>query len=252
MRIFVINLARSTERRACIEKQLSHLDLEYEIVEAVDGSQLSYTDIMKETRPLNYALSCGEVGCALSHINIYRKIASEGIPMALILEDDALIDYKTVEFISEIEERNTSFATVTLLTDGPKYIDKPLHRSKNKKYLIYDVLEAACSHGYVINNSAACRMANFLYPVWMVADKWQVLKEYSVCQVEAVIPSVVGKTPHADTSTIQSDNHLKKRIDKEKEIIWAAIKKNRPLKLKLKRLFWSSFIYPFLKVKKSP
>lgn len=250
MRIFVINLARSTERRACIEIQLSHLNLEYEIIEAVDGSQLSYTDIMKETRPLNYALSCGEIGCALSHINIYRRIVSECIPMALILEDDALIDSKTLEAISEIEERNIPFPTVTLLTEGPKYINKPLHKSEKKKYFIYEVLEAACSHGYVINNSAACRMANFLYPVWMVADKWQVLKEYSVCKVEAVIPPVIRKTSHADNSTIQIDNDFKKRLDEQKNLMWAGIKKNRPLKLKLKRLLWSSFIYPFLKISK--
>ncbi|WP_190286180.1 MULTISPECIES: glycosyltransferase family 25 protein [Pantoea] len=250
MKIFVINLARSPERRASMEQQLSRLNLEYEIVEAVDGSQLSYTDIMKETRPLNYALSCGEVGCALSHINIYRRIASEGIPMALILEDDALIDCKTVDVMSEIEERNTTHPTVTLLTEGPKYINKPLYKSDEKKHQIYEVLEAACSHGYVINNSAACRMANFLYSVWMVADKWQVLKEYSVCQVEAVIPSVIGKTPHADSSTIQFDNDFKKRLEEEKDFMWAGIKRKRPLKLKLKRLFWSSFIYPFLKISK--
>lgn len=250
MKIFVINLARSTERRKCIEQQLSLLNLEYEIVEAVDGSQLSYTDIMKETRPLNYALSCGEVGCALSHINIYKKIVSEGIPMALVLEDDALIDHITVEAMSEIEERNISFPTVTLLTEGPKYIDKPLHKSDKKKHFIYEVLEATCSHGYVLNNSAAFRMANFLYPVWMVADKWQVLKEYSVCKVEAVIPPVIRKTSHADNSTIQIDKDFKKRLDEEKDLMWAGIKKNRPLKLKLKRLLWSSFIYPFLKISK--
>lgn len=62
MKVFVINLARSTERRASMEQQLSLLNLDYEIVEAVDGSQLSYSDIMRETMPLNYALSCAEVG----------------------------------------------------------------------------------------------------------------------------------------------------------------------------------------------
>jgi glycosyl transferase family 25 len=76
MKVFVINLARSTERRASIEQQPSHLNLDDEITEAVDGSQLSYSDIMREMRLLNYALSCGEVGCALSHIGIYRKAAS--------------------------------------------------------------------------------------------------------------------------------------------------------------------------------
>ncbi|WP_191939643.1 glycosyltransferase family 25 protein (plasmid) [Pantoea agglomerans] len=80
---------------------------------------------MRETRPLNYALSCGEVGCALSHINIYRRITSEDIPLALILEDDALIDYRSVEIMSGIEERNTLPPTVTLLTEISQYIDKP-------------------------------------------------------------------------------------------------------------------------------
>ncbi|WP_277973138.1 glycosyltransferase family 25 protein [Pantoea agglomerans] len=37
MKVFVINLARSTERRATMEQQLSLLNLDYEIVEAVDG-----------------------------------------------------------------------------------------------------------------------------------------------------------------------------------------------------------------------
>ena len=250
MRIFVINLARSTKRRTCIEQQLSLLNLEYEIVEAVDGSELSYTDIMRETRPLNYALSCGEVGCAISHINIYRRIPSKNIPMALILEDDALIDYKTLEAMSEIEERNTSVPTVTLLTEGPKDIDKPLHKSEQKKYFIYKALEAACSHGYIINNSAACKMANFLYPVWMVADKWQILVEYSVCNVEAVMPPVISKTSCADNSTIQGSGLIDKRIKEEKVIMWKAIKKTRSWRPKLKRMLLSSLIYPFLKISK--
>ncbi|MBD8129236.1 glycosyltransferase family 25 protein [Pantoea agglomerans] len=250
MKVFVINLARSTERRASMEQQLSLLNLDYEIVEAVDGSQLSYTDIMRETKPLNYALSCGEVGCALSHINIYRRMAAESTPLALILEDDALIDSDTVDALNEIESLNINIPTVTLLTEGAKYINKPLHGSQEKKHAIYKVLEAACSHGYVVNHSAAKKLAEFLYPVWMVADKWQVLNEYSVCNVEVVIPPVIGKTAHADSSTIQIDEILKKRIDEEKDFMWAKIKNTRPLKLKLKRLIWSSFIYPFLKISK--
>jgi len=252
MKIFVINLARSPERRTSIEQQLSLLNLKYEIIEAVDGSKLSYSEILIETKAINYALNCGEIGCSLSHISVYKKIIAGNVPLALVLEDDALISRVTIEALNEIEKLNITTPTVTLLTDGPKYINKPLHHSQTGKYRIYRVLEAACSHGYVINNSAARKMAEFLYPVWMVADKWQILNEYSICNVEAVIPPVIKKTSHADNSTIQSDNQFKKIIDEKKGIMWAAIKKNRPLKLKLKRFFWSSFIYPFLKVKKSP
>lgn len=250
MKIFVINLARSPERRASMEQQLSRLNLEYEIVEAVDGSQLSYTDIMKETRPLNYALSCGEVGCALSHINIYRRIASEGIPMALILEDDALIDYSTVEVLTEIEERYTTLPTVTLLTEADQYIDKPTFILNNDRS-IYDVLEASRSHGYIVNHSAAIKLIEFLYPVWMVADRWQTLREYSVCNVEAVIPPVIRRTDLSDTSTIQVYNNGSKWLDDKKIAIWEEIKRHRPLKVKMMRCIWTTMVRPFLKVKKT-
>lgn len=249
IKIFVINLARSTERRASMHQQLSSLNLDYEIVEAVDGSQLTYTEIMRETKPLNYALSCGEVGCALSHINIYRKIASEGIPMALILEDDALIDYKTVEVVTQIENRNISSATVTLLTEASQYIDKPKFSLKQDRY-IYDVLEASRSHGYIVNQTAAIKLIEFLYPVWMVADRWQTLREYSVCNIEAVIPLVITRSLHSEESTIQIYNNDSRWIDEKKPILWKEIKKHRPLKVKLRRCICTSLIYPFLKIKK--
>ena len=246
MKIFVINLANSTERRASMEQQLSRLNLDYEIIEAVDGSQLSYTDIMRETRPLTYALSCGEVGCALSHINIYRRITSESIPLALVLEDDALIDDRTVEVMEEIEKRNNSLPTVTLLTEASQYIKKPTFNLNKNRY-IYDVLEASRSHGYIVNQSAARKLIEFLYPVWMVADRWQIFREYSVCNIEAVIPPVIMRTMHSETSTIQVYDNGSKWLSEKKIVLWKEIKKHRPLKVKLKRFLWTSFIYPFLK-----
>jgi GR25 family glycosyltransferase involved in LPS biosynthesis len=38
--IWVLNLERSKERRAFMEKQLQNLDLEFEIIKAVDGKLL--------------------------------------------------------------------------------------------------------------------------------------------------------------------------------------------------------------------
>jgi len=249
MKVFVINMARSTERRASMEQQLSLLNLDYEIVEAVDGSKLSYTDIMRETRPLNYALSCGEVGCALSHINIYRRITSEDIPLALILEDDALIDYRSVEIMSGIEERNTLPPTVTLLTEISQYIDKPTFSLK-EGYYIYDVPEASRSHGYIINQSAARKLIESLYPIWMVADRWQTLREYSVCKIDAVIPSVVRRSAHSEISTIQVYDNSSKWLDDKKIALWKEIKKHLPLKVKMMRCIWTALVRPFLKVKK--
>ncbi|MFB6324673.1 glycosyltransferase family 25 protein [Pantoea deleyi] len=248
MKIFIINLARSVERRKSMAQQLSALNLNYEFIDAIDGKKLTHDEILQNTKPISYAVTCGEIGCSLSHIKIYKKIKSENIPIALILEDDALLSPETVSALSEIEELNLKNPTITLLTEDPKYIGSPLHNSRFKNHKIFKVLEGACSHGYIINNSAACKMVDFLYPVWMVADKWQLLNEYSVCNVEAVVPPVIGKTPCADSSTIQIESTLKRRIEEQKKLMWAEIKKRRSHTLKIKRLLWSSFIYPFLNI----
>lgn len=226
---------------------MSSLSLDYEIIEAVDGSQLSYEDILQKTKVLNFAVSCGEIGCALSHINIYKKIIAQNIPHALILEDDALISSETIEVMNKLEELNTSLPTVTLLTEISQRLREPLHNTKGENHSIYKVLEAACSHGYVVNHRAAVQLANFLFPVWMVADRWHILREYSVCNLQAVVPPVIFRTEHADTSTIQINDKRHAWVVQKKNYIWVAIKKNRPFKVKLKRLIWTSFVYPFIK-----
>ncbi|WP_337025173.1 glycosyltransferase family 25 protein [Pantoea anthophila] len=249
MKIFVINLARSPERRSSIEQQLSLLNLNYEIIDAIDGSQLSYSDIIKETRPLSYAVTCGEIGCALSHINIYRKMVRENIPIALVLEDDAVLDYRSTQVMHELEKICNQSPTVTLLTETSQYIGKPKY-ALNDQLSIYNVLEASCSHGYIINFQAAIKLAAFLYPVWMVADKWQILREYSVCNVEAVIPPIIRKSEHSELTTIQFYKNCS-WLEGRKEYIWNEIKKGRPLKIKLKRLIWTSLGRVFIKIIKA-
>lgn len=107
--IFVISLARSQDRRTRIAARLQELSLEFEFFDAVDGKDLSdyhhslvdysFADFRKTYgRPL----SNGEVGCALSHALLYKKIVDENIPHAVILEDDAL---PNTEFAALIKDR---------------------------------------------------------------------------------------------------------------------------------------------------
>jgi GR25 family glycosyltransferase involved in LPS biosynthesis len=41
MKVFVINLERSSERRASIKRQLQAQDVDFEIIQAVDGATLT-------------------------------------------------------------------------------------------------------------------------------------------------------------------------------------------------------------------
>lgn len=73
MKAFIINLDSSTDRRATIAAQCLTAGIHYEFIRAVNGKQLSDEERAQHTRPLNYAFKAGEIGCALSHLSIYKK-----------------------------------------------------------------------------------------------------------------------------------------------------------------------------------
>jgi len=93
--VYVISLARAADRRESITALLDADGVEYELVDAVDGAQLDMNDC---TPPVNLekcwkrygiVMPKGAVGCALSHINIWKRMIAEQTEYAVVLEDDA-------------------------------------------------------------------------------------------------------------------------------------------------------------------
>ncbi len=79
-----------------MEVQLQALGMAYEIFPAVDGIQLSDDQLAKYSeveaiKTLGRPLVKTQIGCALSHLNIYEKIVAEGISECVVLEDDIYI-----------------------------------------------------------------------------------------------------------------------------------------------------------------
>jgi glycosyl transferase family 25 len=97
-KVYVISAKDNHERRAYMEKVLSDLDVQFKFFDAVMGKNLSNAEIDKvydEEGAKNYKtsrrrLSKAEIGCALSHISIYKKIIEENLNNALIFEDDII------------------------------------------------------------------------------------------------------------------------------------------------------------------
>lgn len=113
MKVFVINLKRSPERRAFMKKQLDALGMDYEFIEATDGKELSDEEIKNiydeeaSLKFLRVPLTRGEIGCAHSHIKTYQKIVNDNLDYALVLEDDSILEpslfslLKNNEFVSQ-------------------------------------------------------------------------------------------------------------------------------------------------------
>ncbi|KAM8878717.1 procollagen galactosyltransferase 1-like isoform 1-T1 [Spinachia spinachia] len=95
--VFMINLVRRSDRRERMLRSLYEQELSCKVVAAVDGKALNKTDIESmrikmlpgykdpyHSRPLTK----GELGCFLSHYNIWKEVADRGLQASLVIEDD--------------------------------------------------------------------------------------------------------------------------------------------------------------------
>ena len=108
IKVFVINLRRSLERRKDVSKKLDDAGIEYEFFEGVDGTELNqdflekvHSHSLDEIRSYGRKMLPGEIGAAMSHLNVYRKIRSDKIDLALVLEDDIEFDKKLAKLIND-------------------------------------------------------------------------------------------------------------------------------------------------------
>lgn len=84
---YVINLDRDVERLARMDAQCARLGIPYRRVRAVDGGDVDGTE---EITPLCAAVCTpGMIGCALSHIGVWKRVVAAGHACALVMEDDA-------------------------------------------------------------------------------------------------------------------------------------------------------------------
>lgn len=146
MRIFVINLAKRKDRLEHMTRQLSA----FERVEAVDGAAVRNPPVNRFLFwcSKGYGVKPGEIGCALSHQNVYRMIVEQGIDVACVLEDD-------VSLSEDFEGRIEALAT-DLRVEAPSVL-----------------AFAETAAGYLINQSGARLMLSVNSPIRSTADDWR-------------------------------------------------------------------------------
>ena len=106
--IYVISLVRETARRENIKQRLTALGANYEFFNAVDGKALQpsqYTHRMQTRHHFlkeGFEMTSGEIGCFMSHHNLWQKIADGKNEYALVLEDDAVWDNDFADVINQV------------------------------------------------------------------------------------------------------------------------------------------------------
>jgi len=177
---YVINLKRRPHRLDYF-RDFYKLSIPYEVFEAVDGNDIDTNQLLNDgvignvgyqsilntknniPRVFHYELgSPGAIGCALSHINLYKKIVEENSPDTayLIFEDDALVNTLRYEDINYLVNALPDdwhlyqigagkFITYTKSLNSP--IENPILYKLNKFH---------GTHAYVINLNGAKWLLN--------------------------------------------------------------------------------------------
>lgn len=185
--IFVISLARAPERRKSIEEHLRGLDLQYEIVDAVDGKLLPVDEQKKLLAPgVSYAP--GVIGCYLSHLAVYESLIDRSIPMALVLEDDARLNPKIVHALKTGDiSSNFDYCLLDcddVSEDTPVYYDPDSEEVLAAGFPVYSTnIGPALLHAYLMTQEGARKRIEHAWPIRKPVDVYSHLPYVPVIKV---------------------------------------------------------------------
>lgn len=195
IKILVISLLRSPDRREVISSRLNGLGLDFAFVDAVDARALS-TESVREIqlaqrthRDYGRLMGPTEISCAMSHVAAYREIANSKLDGAIILEDDAIIDNRFRALFNWLQAQRPSLRGLFLLGGG-EYLEKGVVKNYFDFAILaktpelsdpswgaffrvdrcFDRLARAC--GYFIDQESAARLFENNSPPKALADDW--------------------------------------------------------------------------------
>lgn len=206
MKAYVINLDKNIDRMVFMKSQLNRLGVEYERFSAVNGKELTKQQrrggfsAFRSFLAMGIRLTDGEIGCALSHAMIYRKMQDKEIPIALILEDDVLL---ADCFCNVLEKAVAGFIDC----NKPQVILLSSHACCQKhEDGIERITSGMCTDGYLITLPAARMLYKANYPVITVADRWHRWVKRLGLELYRIWPTVVQQNNNqfgTDVNTVQ-------------------------------------------------
>ncbi|AYV82027.1 MAG: glycosyltransferase family 25 [Homavirus sp.] len=175
VKIRYINLDRRPDRKTIIEEELNKYSLQYERFAAIDGTKLIMTDEVKKMfANNNFSWRRSIVGCALSHINLWKELLYDiSADYYMIVEDDISLNtnFPThyVKLLQILENRSVDLILMGYTTNIPyidpqnpitigleDYTDLYLYKIHDKSHIWGGLF------GYIINKSHAMRLLNIL------------------------------------------------------------------------------------------
>jgi glycosyl transferase family 25 len=183
MKAFVINLPQHKEKLEFIRDQLASKNItDYEIVKGVDGNLLTdevvatITDQDQSIRYIKRPLAKTEIGCALSHLLVYKEIISKNLPLAIIFEDDALfLDMFDIESLSPlIQDYEVILVGASTHHDSLREGDILECINKTEEHHVFGTF------AYLITQAGAIKLREHFSKINYPIDSWTILTRSGV------------------------------------------------------------------------
>jgi hypothetical protein len=222
VRAYVINLARSADRRAHITAGLRGTGLDVEFITAVDVEDLDFSDPQTAARltPSFFdRFRPGEAACAMSHASAHEQILADGLDSALVLEDDVTVPPELAEIADAVAARLYGAEVALLNFDSAEVVqvarDGAVDLPGGGQLLFpVDLSQPVSGAAYIITRDACERMGKLAVPIATKADDWAHFHRVgAIDQLRCVHPLAVRKAPEfASTMGYYSDASVRARV----------------------------------------
>ncbi len=201
--VIILSLENAVARRAPLINAFQAHGVPYEIWHAIDGRNglppeyESLIDRPAARYNLGRDMGNAEFACALSHHFIYRDILKRGLEMAVILEDDAIVDDRFFSFLNTLQ---TPVCDLLLLDHRRALVRRTGRLRLGNGEVAYRCMSKPwLTTGYIIMRDGAQKLVDRSLPMTAPAD-WPT--DIAEMQTYASVPRLVD---HQDIETAISD-----------------------------------------------
>jgi glycosyl transferase family 25 len=216
MKIAVINLARSEDRRELVRSNLGRLGLKFEFFPGIDALLGQHIGISRYQasaawRDHRQPFTLGEIGCFASHYLLWRQCVEARQPL-VIMEDDVLVDDGFVRALNAVPSLLSTYPLLRLglVSEGPN--SAPILVTPDGFEVVSLAPEAYGTQCYAVSDEGAKVLLEhadvWSLPVDLFLDYSQVcgigsygLRPYYVRQADQhAYPSLIGGQRHGQWS----------------------------------------------------
>ena len=226
--IQVVNLAHRSDRLKQFYDNHPFLKEKCERVEAVHGTKMTLnSDLVWLFRNNDFGWKKGVIGCALSHYNIWKKVATM-VPgyKALIFEDDAVLEKGFSSTWNNIVDSIPADTDVLMLGGvlPPNKNMLPLVSEQVNEYFarIKTTMFHFCTYSYIISQQGAQKLCNLIEEkgIFTSADHMIVNHMNSLLNLYFTVPLLCGCFQDKDEAYIKADFNNFSRVDTYDTEIW--------------------------------